>query len=409
MKKIIYAFLLIFSCQLSAQNHPTCDGNRYRDDVFTEVTVTTGIKFGENTTFSGEFQELFMDVYEPTGDDAVMRPVIVLAFGGSFIAGEREDLDFLCEAYAKKGFVAVTIDYRLYDGLLFPIPTAATFTDVTIKAIADIKAAIRFMREDAATTNQFRIDPEFVFSGGISAGSIAAAHAAVIDDTDTFTDEVLEIIENNGGWEGDSSDNFEYSSDVIGYVNFSGALNDADWIDENDPPFISYHDDNDGVVPYGEGFAAVFGFNIIYVEGSQIMSQTADDLGVFNELNTIENSDGHVSYFMDPTTGEETINGSADFLYELICADYVSGVNDEYSELSNFSVSPNPTSGLLILENENISTLSSTLFNAFGQKLGTWENVQSIDLSGFTNGFYFLETSDETEKTKTVNKIILQK
>ena len=219
MEKIIYILLLLLtSFQLVAQDHPTCDGNRYRADVFENFTETTGLKYGEGTTFGGNFQGLFLDVYEPEGDTETLRPVIILAFGGSFIGGAREDMAFLCEAYAKRGYVAVTIDYRLYDGALFPLPSAEDMTDVVIKSISDMKAAIRYMREDAATTNLYKIDPDNIFVGGISAGSITAAHTAVIDSTDTFTDELMTILEANGGWEGNTSDNFEYSSDVQGYI-----------------------------------------------------------------------------------------------------------------------------------------------------------------------------------------------
>ncbi len=406
MKKIIYTLLFFTSFQLAAQNHPTCDGNRYRADVFENFTATTELKYGEGTTFGGNFQELFLDVYEPEGDTETLRPLIILAFGGSFITGERADMAFLCEAYAKRGYVAVTIDYRLYDGPLFPVPSGEDMTDVVVKSISDMKAAIRYMREDAATTNLYRIDPDNVFVGGISAGSITAGHTAVIDSTDTFTDELLAILEANGGWEGNTSDNFEYSSDVQGYINFSGGLNDASWIDPTDPPFMSIHDDNDGTVPYGEGFASIFGFDIIYMEGSQIMHEEAEAEGVMNILYTIENSDEHVSYMTNAEGREESINRSSDFLYDLLCADFVSSVEDEYTELEGFSISPNPTTGLINIKNESSRILTSTIFNTFGQKLGTWENASQIDLSHLANGIYFLETSDENSKEKTVTRVV---
>ncbi len=408
MKKIIYTLLLFTSFQLAAQDHPTCDGNRYRADVFENFTETTGLKYGEGTTFGGEFQELFLDIYEPEGDTETLRPVIILAFGGSFIGGAREDMALLCQAYARRGYVAATIDYRLYDGPFFPLPSAEDMTDVVIKSISDMKAAIRYMREDAATANLYQIDPDNVFVGGISAGGITAAHTAVIDSTDTFTDELLAILAANGGWEGNTSDNFEYSSDVQGYINFSGGLNDASWIDANDPPFMSIHDDMDGVVPYGEGFASIFGFDIIYLEGSQIMHEEAETQGIMNTLYTIENSDGHVSYMGSVEGLTESINRSSDFLYELLCADYVSGIEDGYTELEGLSISPNPTSGLINLKNESSQVLNSTIFNAFGQNLGTWKNASQINLSHLANGVYFLETINEAATKKTITKIVVK-
>lgn len=63
-------------------------------------------------------------------------------------------------------------------------------------------------------------------------------------------------------------------------MNYSGGLADASWIDENNPPFHSVHDEFDGTVPYREGFASVFGIDIIYMEGSKIMQETEDSLGI---------------------------------------------------------------------------------------------------------------------------------
>ncbi|MGB0931867.1 MAG: alpha/beta hydrolase fold domain-containing protein, partial [Chitinophagales bacterium] len=285
-----FYFLLLFLCtfQLIAQNPDSCDGERYLTEIFTDVSAISGIKFGEGTTFGGEFQELFMDVYFPTGDLVEARPTIVLAFGGSFIFGERADLQGLCEAYARRGYVAATIDYRLYDGPLFPLPNEQDMQNVVIRAISDMKAAIRHLREDAATTNLYKIDPNYIFSGGVSAGAIVASHVAAMDETDEISPILQELVDENGGFEGNSSDNYEYSSAVQGCINLSGALNDAKLIDANDPPFISYHDDMDGVVPYAEGFATIFGVPIGYLEGSAAMHYVADSVGVENELYTIE-------------------------------------------------------------------------------------------------------------------------
>ena len=122
------------------------------------------------------------------------RPTIIMAVWGSFIAGYRENLAAICESYAKKGYVAVTIDYRLFDGPIFPVPSASIMKDVVVKAIGDYRAAIRFMKEDAATTNTFRVDANYIMVGGISAGALAASHAAVLDESDPIPDDLLEII-----------------------------------------------------------------------------------------------------------------------------------------------------------------------------------------------------------------------
>lgn len=407
MKKSIYLFLIFVGFQINAQNHPACDGERFRSDVFDEVSVTTGVKFGEGITFGGNFQELYMDIYEPVGDNAETRPVIVLAFGGSFIFGQRQDMDWLCRAYAKKGFVAATIDYRLYDGGIVPLPTEEEMQDVVVKAIGDMKAAIRYLREDAATENLYKIDSDFIYSGGISAGGITAAHVGCLDSTDVIEDNLRDIVAANGGFEGNSSFNYEYSSEVYGFVNFSGALADAHWIDENDAPFFSVHDEFDSTVPYGSGFASVFTIPIAMMEGSLIMSQVGDSLGVQNELHTIVGSNQHVGYFNTSAGQAEYLDLSAEFLYTLVCENSISS-NDEAHKLDFVNVYPNPTDGMIFLQNEDNVPLKLRLFNSLGQKLGDWENVNEINLSSFQNGMYYLEFLNEQTNSKIIKRVVLE-
>ena len=408
MKKILLFSLLSHCFDLTAQDHPTCDGLRYRTDVFADVESTKGLKYGEGTTINGTFKELYLDVYEPVGDLAENRPAIVLAFGGSFIAGERSNLEWLCEAFARKGFVAVTIDYRLYDLPLFPLPTAEEMQIVVTKTISDMKAAIRFLREDAATENQFRVDPDLVFAGGISAGAIVAAHTAALDSTDTITPELMDIISANGGFDGNTSSNFQYSSEVQGLINFSGGLNDAYWIDADDPPIFSVHDEFDGTVPYAEGFASIFGFNIIYMEGSGVMHEVADSVGVNNSLLTIVGSNSHVSYF-NANQAAGTLAQSAGFLHDLFCSP-VSSVKGAVEKLSAVTVYPNPSAGQLFVKSEEAhDLLHLTLFNAIGQQTGSWENAATLDLSSCEAGVYFLKIEDRKTNASTMRKVLINR
>lgn len=410
MKQLLLAVLACFlipATFLSAQEYPGCDGSRYRADVFTDVSVTTDLKFGEGVTIGGNAQELFLDVYEPVGDEQSMRPLIILAFGGSFISGERQDLESLCEAYARMGYVAVTIDYRLYDLPLVPFPTADEMRDVVVKSLSDYKAAIRYMREDAATDNQFRIDPDQVFVGGVSAGAIAAAHTAVLQETDDIDEFLLGLIEANGGFEGNSSTNTEYSSEVQGYINMSGALNDASWIDENDPPFVSVHDDMDITVPYSDGFAQVLGVSIVYLEGSRSMQLRADSVNVTNELMTIDNSFGHVSYLGTPEDFTTTMTFTASFVHDQICGEIVN-VQDVSPELQAVQVFPNPTVDRIQVKNPEGLVLGLRLLDVSGRTLLEQNNSTELWVANQPAGVYWLEVTDRSTAERTVLKVVLK-
>jgi len=388
MKSILLGFAIIFSSfSVLSQDINGCDGQRYVEDIFDEVTVTADLMFGSGITYDGNNQDLFLDVYEPTGDELEARPVIILAFGGSFINGTRKDIDWLCESYARKGYVAVSIDYRLYDGPLFPFPDSTIMRRVVVKAVGDFKAAIRFMRENADNENTFNIDPNQIIVGGISSGSIAACHTVALDSTDNIDPQTLEILSEEGGIDGNASDNYEYSSEAIGVINFSGGLNMADWLDETSPPLFSVHDEFDTVVPYESGFASISFVPIIFMEGSARLAEVADSLGITNKLITIEGSIVHVSYlFGNPETTAQMVKASAAFVNdEILCPSFIS--SNEDLEKANVQIYPNPTDGLVSLEN---SVAEVKVYNNMGQLISKATNQNTLDLSGQNSGVYFV-------------------
>lgn len=274
-----------------------CGDVRYNEDIF-EVQMTTA-KYGENMNFNGSaMQELMVDIYEPVGDELDKRPLVIWAFGGSFIGGERANMAAYAEANAKKGFVGASIDYRILDPAVTGIPDSIIGLDIAVKAMGDMKAAIRFFRQDAATTNTYKIDPDKIFIGGLSAGGIVALTVGIADEEDIIWDTVREALDANGGFEGNSGDeeNLSYSSEVNGIINLSGALYNIDWLDANDPPIVAMHGDADETVLYECGFANVFGFDIIRLCGSGSIKAKADELGHDTRLITVEGG-GHTDIY----------------------------------------------------------------------------------------------------------------
>lgn len=417
MQKNIFTLLLFFSVIgfSVAQNHATCNGSRYVSEEFTTVDTTLAVQYGSNATFAGNAQDLYMDIYEPSGDTAARRPVVILAFGGSFIGGRRENMSDLCQYYAQRGFVAVTIDYRLYDGPVLPLPNATTMTDVVIKAVSDMKAAVRFLKEDAATNNTYKVDPNMIFVGGVSAGGIVASHTAYIDSTDNIAASELTAINNNGGFSGNSSNNAGmYSSEVQGCINFSGALRDANYIDANDPPLFSAHDDGDGVVPYNGGNATILSFPIIYVEGSAVMHTKADSVGIANYLITIPNSSGHVSFFgSNATQWQDTVlNTSADFLHNQILCPLITHTNSVELQELLAQIYPNPAAIDLVIELEDLpSAYHLTLYDNMGrlvfQKQAIAERHYILTREHFPSGIYHLNIQFEDERIAPIQSKVI--
>ena len=263
--------------------------------------------FGENL-HSGTVQTLQMDIYKPEGDTESNRPVIILAFGGNFEHGARTNnaVTNMAADYARRGYVTASIDYRLKEG---NIESQDDFDITVIRAAFDMKAAIRFFREDANGENTHGTRPDAIFVGGVSSGAIAAATAGMMDASDGYSDTVRDYIRANGGYyAGNSSANTQISSGVQGIVSVSGAVPDFLWIDGNSAPIFAAHEELDTVVPcnYAMGDAGVF------MAGGCEMTQRARQFGVRSQLLLAPNSKDHVGYTKDGF--KEIFAGSSRFL-----------------------------------------------------------------------------------------------
>ena len=104
-------------------------------------------------------REMALDLYRPK-TEGPPRPAIVCIHGGGWFKGERSSMTNLAMAFASRGYVAVTISYRLSGEAKFPA------------AIQDAKASVRWLRGEAKT---FGVDPEKIGVTGLSAGGHLAA------------------------------------------------------------------------------------------------------------------------------------------------------------------------------------------------------------------------------------------
>jgi para-nitrobenzyl esterase len=183
--KFIYTLTFIFITHLlSAQ----C-GDRYKLEIFPSATRYFNIHYATNTNNLGEAQSLLMDVYTPTGDTASLRPLMIFVHGGSFISGNKDEFVSMASQFARKGYVAASINYRLHNGTN-PIAPILDFADdknwyrAIVRAVQDTKAAIRYFKKDAAENgNTYKIDTSNIILYGSSAGAINILHAVFMTDS----------------------------------------------------------------------------------------------------------------------------------------------------------------------------------------------------------------------------------
>lgn len=188
----------------------------YIDKTF-EVEISRDVCFGRaiiHASTDSQERDLLLDVYQPVGRAAgALSPALVLAFGGAFHRGSKEDDGFeqngsrstamaqYCHEFARRGYVCFSIGYRLVQEDPDPGSTIAMSDPEAIPrsrvdevrkmlglpyadnmtlwrgmeaAIDDGATALRWVQDNA---ERFSIDPSRVVAGGWSAGARVALHA----------------------------------------------------------------------------------------------------------------------------------------------------------------------------------------------------------------------------------------
>ncbi|WP_210520067.1 carboxylesterase family protein [Hymenobacter terricola] len=320
MKRLLlFVLLLVLGAgqRAAAQTPIDTTGGRYYRPIFPGVTVSAGVTFGSATTFFGGTQTLLMDIYQPTGDVAPERPVIIFAHQGGFVTGTRNEqyMVDVCTRLARLGYVTASIDYRLG---FFPFDT----TNVSVAAIRgmqDLRAAVRFFRNDAATANTYRASPGRIVVGGASAGAFSALEVGYLDKVSEVPGDVN--IAALGGIEGNSG-NPGYPSTVLAVLSLSGATSPPGIIEAGNPPLYSIHGTADAVVPYFKGRVGA-GLPPKYVFGSGRLNPYATSVGVPNVLRRLSQAPHIPQYTTSGSTNpaayaDTTFRDIRDFLRPLL-------------------------------------------------------------------------------------------
>lgn len=399
MKKVLTTtVVLITAATLSAQE---CSTGRYSTyNYFPQIDSIPGVVFGTNTGVDGSSQTLRMDIYAPAGDPLQARPVVVLAFGGSFVTGSRANMAGMCGLLARMGYVAVAIDYRV--GFFFP--NASTTMHAVQRCVHDLKGSIRYLRKTVAEDgNPYNIDPDRIIVGGVSAGAIGALHLTYMNEASELPAPLVADSAALGGMEGLSGP-LGYSSDVIACVSMSGALMDTTWIHPGDQPLCGIHETGDGVVPCYTEQAYALGFPTgIIVSGDHDIHVRMENIGVPNCYLEYPGT-GHVGYLdYDPVN---SLNFVFQFLASVVC--------DEVLDCHGATVAvnePTPASDALLLYPMPASnTLTMDLPEAAlvrimdGQGRSLLERIlpagqNTLNVATLPNGIYLVRTEGPVVRT----------
>lgn len=344
MKKIyllLLAVLVLQAPQLMAQ--------RYLTEVFTNVTKTPNIVYAQNIsvlTGTPTQVDLRLDLYEPTGDTETQRPLVLYFHTGSFLpilrnntaTGDRADSATaeMCRQFARRGYVAASVDYRLGWN---PLGTTQDIRTGTLllavyRAIQDARACVRYFKKSYSVDgNPYKIDTNRIILCGQGSGGYIAMAYVTLDKPQEI--QLLKFIagETNatygfqqgmpyvnqqlwGDYDGFNgtpgfsiSNHPGYSGRVRMAVNMGGALGDSTWLEPGDVPIVAFHSINDPFAPYGVGNVIVptTGQFVVDVIGSQAIIKRSKNFGNQNVFNIPYN---------DPyTTRANAINNGLEGLF----------------------------------------------------------------------------------------------
>lgn len=213
-----------------------------------------------------------LDIYLPEIVKA-KYPIIIYIYGSAWFSNNSKgsDMNTVGAALLNAGYAVVTPNHRSSSDSLFPAQ------------IQDIKAVIRYVRENCQTYN---LDTTFIGIAGSSSGGHLAALAGTSGGIFNFTfDTITMDMEGNLGGNNNFSSNIHAVCDWFGPTDLllmdscRGSmayaegqspeeiligcskkdcnskfvfLNPITFIDPSDPPFLIFHGDADNVVPYCE-------------------------------------------------------------------------------------------------------------------------------------------------------------
>lgn len=378
-----------------------CNNGRYvMPNVFPVIDSIPAVVFGSNTAVDGTTQTLRMDIYAPANDILTDRPVVVVAFGGSFVQGDRGDVAPLCSQLARMGYVAVAPDYRV--GLFFP--NTSTTMHAVQRCVHDLRAAIRFLRKSVAEEgNPYHIDPDRIIISGVSAGAIGALHLTYMNDPAELPAPLVADSAALGGMEGNSG-NPGYSSVPMACVSLSGALMDTTWIHPGDQHYAGIHETGDGIVPCYTEQAYALGFPTgIVVSGDHDISLRMDHIGLPHCYLEYPGT-GHVGYLdYDP------VNSLA-FVYQflanevcnqtLACSDATAGVAEAAPATDPLKLWPVPATDVMHLALDAPARVQ--ILDAQGRTVlerAMPKGTTSLDVTALPEGLYMVQTTGATVQT----------
>lgn len=398
MRKIITYISIQLLITFSANAQFCTNDSRFSNiPFFTDGQISSqlNVNYANVVDWQGNNQSLKLDAYYPTLaiDTLPLRPLILMVHGGGLVSGDKINYTRVCKEFAKRGFVAVTINYRL--GLNCAADTISE-EKAKYRAQQDINAAFRFVAPNAAL---LRVDTSWMFIGGGSAGSVAALGVVYISQSEwnSFTPSLQPLLGNLNN----SGNNLTNTFKIKGVFNDWGAMLKTSMQPSEILPMVSFHGEADSTVAIDSSL----GGGCIHVDksyGSGAMHDLLISNGVCSDL-SVKPGGGHGIY-QDSLVGVPfRVGRAACFFKSLFCNNCSSNYQtDSIPANCNLALSitenetdhliqvyPNPFTHKLTILNVD-GTENYLLLNQLGQIIYAGNQIQEQSFDKLESGIYFL-------------------
>lgn len=224
----------------------TCKNTSYTtaiDSIYTESANTyKGHLIKTYKTVEG--LDLDLHIFLPdTSSQKNKKSVIVYFHGGSWTEGTPEWDFYNCANYAKKGWVAVAVEYRIAD----------RHETTPFEAVKDARSAIRWLRMNAELYN---IDTAKIVASGNSAGGHLVLTAAMANEINENTDNLNfsaspnVLLVNSGVFDLSSDASTAWISKGLTDKSYVQKISPQHLLKKGLPPMLIVHGTNDQSVDY---------------------------------------------------------------------------------------------------------------------------------------------------------------
>jgi len=328
-------FVLALTNNVNAQRYVSATFTSYtKTTLFYDTNRAVNLLYGQITGLQPIVDfPLNCDIYQPAGDTAMARPVIILASTGSFLppvlnrqpTGSKNDSSIveMCMRFALKGYVAVAMNYRSgWNPGASATDAPVQLIQAAYRGIQDMRACVRFMRVNASV---YKIDTSKIIVGGQGTGGYIALGVATVNSKSKITEPKFQrgdftpmvSVDTLGDWMGLGGNPFFHkggdpavAANVHMAFNYGGAMGDSLWLDAASIPIVSMQCPTDPFAPFHTGNVVVptTGITVIpTASGAGDIIPRANRVGVNAKLNAKTYTDVYSTHAMAVSGGVNNV------------------------------------------------------------------------------------------------------